>query len=104
MFYSNFLPEGKEKEISVCTKYAEAIVDTGIWDPVLFLEPEGVDFVQDGTRNEKIKNERKKFSDQLKGFFEKCGVEFEIVGGDYLERFNKAKELIEKRLKLTTKW
>ena len=40
-------------------------------DLVLFLEPEGVEFVQDGTRNELIQAERKKYSEMLKEWFMK---------------------------------
>ena len=104
LFYSNFLLEGENENIKICTKFAEAISKTNIWDLVIFLEPEGTVFIQDGTRNENIKQERKKFSDQLKSFFQKYQVPFESISGDYLERFNKTKELIETKLNLTTKW
>ena len=40
------------------------------WDLVLFLEPEGTVFVQDGTRNEDIMKERKKYSNMLKAWFD----------------------------------
>lgn len=104
LFYSNFLLEGKNSQIEICKRFAEAINATNIWDLVIFLEPEGTEFVQDGTRNEKIKAERIKFSNYLKNILERYGIEFEIVGGDYLERFNKSKELIKNKLNLTTIW
>lgn len=44
-------------EIANCTKLAEIIHTITEWDLVLFLEP-SVAFVQDGTRNETIANDR----------------------------------------------
>lgn len=47
LFYSHFLLGDKQKELTVCTKLAEAIHETDRWDLVLFLEPD-VEFIQDG--------------------------------------------------------
>lgn len=102
MFYANFLLDNT-KEIEICNKLATAISEMVKYDLVLFLEPT-VEFVQDGTRNEVIANDRAKYSDLLKTFLERCGMQYETIGGDYLNRFVKAKELIENKLNITTAW
>ena len=56
LFYSRFLLTNSN-EIEICEKMATAISDMTQWDLVLFLEPD-VEFVQDGTRNEKIHKDR----------------------------------------------
>ncbi len=104
LFYSHLLLDENSSGIKVCEKMAEAINQTNFWDLVLFLEPEGTEFVQDGTRNETIKAERKRFSEELKAFFDRFGVKYKTVDGDYLDRFNKAKAIIEEELNITTKW
>lgn len=101
-FYSKFLLEDK-KTSDMCNKLADAITSTYEWDLIIFLEPD-VEFVQDGTRNEKIKEDREKYSNQIKQIFEEKGLAFETIGGSYLERFNKSKELIGNKLGLITAW
>lgn len=100
LFYSRFLL-GMGDESEVCEKMASAIRKMTHWDMVLFLEPD-VDFVQDGTRNEEIKAERKKYSDMLLQVFEEHGVEVIRIGGTYLNRFESAKRLIQEKLGITT--
>lgn len=102
-FYCNLLLEDEEERRQL-VQLADSIHWTNDWDLVLFLEPEGVDFVQDGTRNEEIKAERKKYSELLKEMFVRNGVKLVSIEGDYLERFNRAKEIIEKELKITTRF
>lgn len=102
-FYCNLLLADAEEKNAMAS-LAESIHWTNDWDLVLFLEPEGTEFVQDGTRNEEIKAERKKYSEMLKKWFDDNQVEYFAISGDYLERFNKAKELIEQELKITTQF
>ena len=102
LFYSNFLLTDKN-EIAHCTKLAEAIHAITEWDLVLFLEPTVV-FVQDGTRNEIIASDREKYSRQIKDLLEQYNVDYYCIDGDYLDRFVKAKELIQKYLGIGTKW
>lgn len=92
------------KEKAQMRKLADSIHWTNDWDLVLFLEPDDVAFVQDGTRNEEIGAERKKYSEMLKAMFERNGVNYFSLTGDYLARFDKAKELISKELKITTQF
>lgn len=103
LFYSKFLLGEGSKEDIKCTNLAKSVSSIDNWDLVIFLEPD-VEFIQDGTRNEKIKSDREKYSEQIKHLLRKYGVEFHTIGGDYLNRFNKAKELIENKLGLTTVW
>lgn len=101
-FYCDLLLEKEERENLL--RLANSIHLTNTWDLVLFLEPEGVDFIQDGTRNEEIAAERKKYSELLKSFFEQNQVSYHSISGDYLNRFNTAKELISKELRITTQF
>ena len=101
-FYCDLLLEKEERDKLV--GLADCIHSTNTWDLVLFLEPEGTEFVQDGTRNEEIAAERKKYSNMLKQFFERNQVKYHTIAGDYLERFNTAKELISKELHITTQF
>lgn len=103
LFYSKFLLGEGSKEDIKCTNLAKSVSSIDNWDLVIFLEPD-VEFIQDGTRNKKIKSNREKYSEQIKHLLRKSGVEFHTIGGDYINRFNKAKELIENKLGLTTVW
>ena len=100
LFYSRFLLGGTEAE-EICGRMASAINAMTRWDLVLFLEPD-VDFVQDGTRNEEIRAQREKYSAMLLREFGNHGVPVERVGGDYLNRFQTAKRLIEEKFGITT--
>lgn len=102
-FYCNLLLEDEETK-SKMAQLADSIHWTNDWDLVLFLEPEGADFVQDGTRNELIKAERKKYSEMLKEWFHKNDVKYFAIDGSYLDRFNKTKKIIETELKITTQF
>ena len=101
-FYSRFLLCGEE-EIRQCEALADAITALNSYDLILFLEPT-VEFVQDGTRNERIAADREKYSRQIKELFEKKGLSYVSLAGDYLERFNRAKLLIKEKLGLDTRW
>lgn len=100
-FYCDLLLNENKETMS---KLADAINQTNKWDLVLFLEPDGTEFVQDGTRNEDIKSDREYYSGLLKKWFEENGVNFITISGDYLNRFNVAKEMIKEHLGLDTKW
>lgn len=101
-FYSEFLLTDIE-EREKCGALADAITKINDFDLVLFLEPT-VEFVQDGTRNEKIKEDRLKYSNQIKELFDKANIEYVCIDGDYLERFNKAKEIIKEKFNIVTIW
>lgn len=101
LFYSHFLLENQKSKLDSCVKLADAINSISKWDLVLFLEPD-VDFVQDGTRNERIEVEREKYSNQIKELLANNGISFHCIGGDYLNRFDVAKRLIKTELGLDT--
>ncbi len=91
-FFLDFL-EGKEKEKNAAL--AEGIAAVNQYDLILFCEPD-VKFVQDGDRSEVIANEREKYSDKIKKMYTDHGYCFEILSGNYDERYKKAVSLIEK--------
>lgn len=103
MFYSWFLLGDNPVNHVKCTKLAKAVDNISDWDLVIFLEPD-VEFVQDGTRSEEIAQNRIEYSEKIKHLLRESGIEFHTISGDYLNRFNKAKELIENKLGLTTVW
>ena len=70
---------------------------------MLFLKPT-VDFVQDGTRSEIIADDREKYSQQIKKLFKEAGIKFHELSGDYLDRFNSAKILIQEHFGIKTIW
>ena len=101
-FYGNFLLNDKD-DIKKCNDLADAITKINEFDLILFLEPD-VDWVQDGTRNEKIATDRIKYSNQIKELFNEQGIEYISIGGTYLDRFNKAKEIIKDKFDIETIW
>ena len=97
------VPVMRGEEIRQCEALADAITALNSYDLILFLEPT-VEFVQDGTRNERIAADREKYSRQIKELFEQKGLSYVSLAGDYLERFNRAKLLIKEKLGLDTRW
>lgn len=95
-FYANLLLQSDE-ENKICNQLADAITNINNYDLVLFLEPT-VAFIQDGTRNEIIASDRKKYSDQIKSLLNKNNIKYYCLSGDYLSRFNESKKLIERYL------
>lgn len=74
---------------------ADAIAAINHFDLVLFLLPT-VAFVQDGTRNERLLEDREGYSDQIKRIFDEKGIRYQEIGGDYIERYETAVKLIDK--------
>lgn len=103
MFYSYFLLGNDKEKLDKCVALAKAVNDICDWDLVLFLEPD-VEFVQDGTRSEEIESDREKYSNQIKELLKDAGIKYHSITGDYLERFDKSKKLIEEQLGIDTKW
>ena len=101
-FYAKFLLSNKSDK-KKCFDLSDAITRINEFDLILFLEPT-VSFIQDGTRSELIKNDRVKYSEQIKKLFKDFGIDFISIDGDYLERFNKAKELIKEKFGIETIW
>lgn len=101
-FYGQFLLKEKD-DIKKCNALADAITKINEFDLILFLEPD-VDWIQDGTRNDKIANDRIKYSNQIKELFNEQGIEYIAIGGNYLDRFNKVKEIIKEKFDIQTIW
>lgn len=101
-FYSDFLLNDK-KDKEKCNDLADAIANVNSFDLVLFLEPT-VEFVQDGTRSEVIKDNRLEYSNKIKELFDKHNIEYVSIDGNYLERFDKSKKLIKEKFNIQTIW
>lgn len=92
-FFAQFLLKNEKENTE---KLADAITQINTFDLIFFLEPT-VAFVQDGTRNTKIESDREKYSNQLKALFDKAGLEYICLSGDYLERYEKVKKIIKEK-------
>jgi HTH-type transcriptional repressor of NAD biosynthesis genes len=78
---------------------SDAISQINDWDLVIYLEPT-VDFVQDGTRNEDMKNYKDIYNKRLKTLFDKRGIKYYSLKGDYLERYDSVINLIDRKLNI----
>lgn len=95
-FYTEFLlPEGTDRTHT--HDLASAIAALNQFDLVLFLEPT-VEFVQDGTRNETIAADRAHYSELLRQQFDRAGIPYHRLSGDYHQRFTAAIRLTEELL------
>jgi HTH-type transcriptional repressor of NAD biosynthesis genes len=63
------------------------------YDLYLFLEPD-VKWVADGLRSQGEEKVREDNNEVLKGMFDELGIEYKIINGDYLNRFNKSFKLV----------
>jgi HTH-type transcriptional repressor of NAD biosynthesis genes len=90
-FYIRFL-EGKQNEDNEAL--ADIISSLNRYDLILFLEPD-VKFVQDGGRSTVIEEDRVKYSNKIKDLYSEKGFNFEIISGNYQERFLKSINLID---------
>ena len=91
-FYIEFLEDANKIKNIVLS---DAIDGLNEYDLILFLEPD-VEFVQDGDRSVVIKNDREKYSNQIKAILDKHGKAYHTISGSYQERFLKAVELVDK--------
>lgn len=96
-FYADLLYQDENK--TNYEKLSDGINAFNTYDLVLFLKPDGVGFVQDGTRNDNIGEDREKYSNILKSFYDNTGVKYIEISGNYIERFLRAQELTKKILK-----
>lgn len=91
-FYLNFL-SGDDENI----RLSDAVDALNNYSLILFLAPD-VRWVQDGDRNEEIRDNRQKYRDVLSDIYNSHGKYFEYIEGDYLTKFDKCVELVEKLL------
>lgn len=94
-FFIDFLNDENAKKNS---KLAEAIAAINEYDLIVFLDSDDVKFVQDGDRSEEIAANRKLYDEKIKKIYRDNGFNFIEVKGDYNERFDKIKELVDKML------
>lgn len=98
-FFSEVLLDDLNQKENI-TNLSKHINLSNDWDLVLFLDIDGVPFVQDGTRNEEFKIERKKYNSLLKEMFDENNLNYEVIKGNYLERFEQAKKIINENFGL----
>lgn len=80
---------------------SDAIDGVNEYDLILFLEPD-VAFVQDGGRSEKIRDNRIRYSEQIKDLLRSHGKEFVSVSGTYQKRYMRSVQLVEELLTAKT--
>jgi HTH-type transcriptional repressor of NAD biosynthesis genes len=88
-FYLNKYFEGEKSDL------IEEIIKIQNYDLVIFLEPD-IAWINDGLRSEGEKGIREKNNEQMKQMFKERGISFVTITGNYDERFNKARVLIDK--------
>ena len=93
-FYMAFL---EDPEIEKNKALSDAIDSINSYDLILFLEPDVV-FIQDGDRSERIRDNREKYSEQIKELLRLHGKQFIEISGDYDERYKKAVRKVEELL------
>lgn len=76
----------------------KAISKINSYDLYLFLEPD-VEWVQDGTRLHGEGAVREQNNRELEHIFQKNGIDFVIVNGDYYERFTKSIDIVNNMLR-----
>ncbi len=76
----------------------EEIIKLQNYDLVIFLEPD-IPWVGDGLRFLGEDKMRIECNEKLKKMFKDRGIQFVSVSGDYINRFNKTKELVDELIK-----
>ena len=89
-FYLNFLDGSKDN-----IELSKAINSINHYDLILFLAPD-VKWVQDGDRNEEIRDNKNYYKKMIADIYQTSGKKFEYIEGDYLSKFNKSVELVRK--------
>lgn len=87
-FYMGFLNDPQIEKNKALSDAIDAVND---YDLILFFEPD-VEFVQDGTRNIGIAENRVKYSNQIKGILRIHVRKFISISGDYQSRYKQAVE------------
>ena len=72
----------------------EEIIKLQDYDLVLYLEPD-IKWVEDGLRFAGADEVRKLNNEKLKKMYAERGIPFVCITGNYDERFNKARELVD---------
>lgn len=96
LFYSGFLCED-DGNVSAYKKLCDGINHFNKYDLIIYLDID-TDFIQDGTRNEEIRDNRKKYSNMLKSLMNGYGLKYYEINGSYLNRFEKSFDLVKNLL------
>jgi HTH-type transcriptional repressor of NAD biosynthesis genes len=88
-YYLNMYFDRKKSDL------LEDIIKLQNYDLVLYLEPD-VAWVDDGTRFAGEADTRRKNNLMLKKMYDERGIKYEIINGNYSDRFIKSKTLIDK--------
>ncbi len=73
----------------------EEVIKLQDYDLVLYLEPD-VEWVDDGLRFAGKEDERERNNQKLKGMYQKRGIDFVSVSGNYQQRFDQARGLVDR--------
>jgi len=87
-YFDMYYPRKKSRLI-------EEIIKQQRYDLVIYLEPD-INWVEDGLRFAGKPEERSKNNEKLKKMFRDRNISFTSISGNYDERFNKAKKLVDK--------
>lgn len=98
-FYMQFL---EDPNIEKNAALADALDALNTYDLILFLEPD-VAFVQDGDRSPVIRDDREKYSQQIKDLLRSHHRNFVSISGGYEERYSQAVRLAEELLRTEQK-
>lgn len=93
-FYMHFL---RDSDVMRNKALSDAIDALNKYDLILFMEPD-VAFVQDGDRSPVIRDDRNKYSEQIKELLHTHGKNFYCICGDYEQRYCKAVEYVNRLL------
>ena len=88
-YYLDMYFEGRKSPL------LEEIIKLQNYDLVIYLEPD-VKWVEDGLRFAGEEKIRKKNNERLNGMYSERGIPFVSISGDYDERFNKARQLVNR--------
>ena len=91
-YYLEMYFKGRKSEL------IEQIIKIQDYDLVIFLEPD-VKWVDDGLRFAGEEKEREENNKKLKRMFTERGIKFRVISGDYSQRFDKSRELVDELFK-----
>lgn len=90
-FYMKFL---EDPEVEKNAALSDALDALNTYDLILFLEPD-VAFVQDGDRSPVIREDRERYSQQIKDLLARHHRSFVCIRGGYEARYSRAVELVQ---------
>jgi len=95
LYYLRLLFDGTKEQIDTILDLGNSISKLNNDYLYLFLEPD-VEWIQDGTRTYGEDEVREKNNIMLKKMLEERNIDYEVISGDYHNRFQKVKKLVDK--------